>query len=230
MALYSRWGSITGTFWSLLPLYGTFTGGFSIIQGLWKSQRKCVLHGLAGFIVNLCLAIILIPHLPSFWEPRPFCHKQVQLSMDLWKEGNKIQTNGYPNVSGLSSNSLVSLNRYSGGGWGGAYVLTNYKYVPGLKEDDPDELVLMYFDKPTRCTWHADSPTFSRPRKWVVVPPGFYFRGFDSPHNGECSDWIDTTEFKIRLQKTLDFLKDNDRPFWTNVVAEHTEFLRTIKE
>jgi hypothetical protein len=45
--------------------------------------------------------------------------------------------------------------RYNEGAQGGAYVLANYKYVPGLKEDDPSDLILMYLDRPT-------SPDYSR--------------------------------------------------------------------
>ena len=68
-----------------------------------------------------------------------------------------------------------------------------------------------------------------RPRKWVVVRPGFGLRGMEEPSLGELSDWIDEPEFERRLRKTLDFLKANNRPYWTNAVAEHEAFLKAVK-
>lgn len=41
---------------------------------------------------------------------------------------------------------------------------------------------------------------------------------------------VETPEFKRRLNKTLKYLEDNNRPYWKNVVKEHTEFLNAIKE
>jgi hypothetical protein len=99
--------------------------------------------------------------------------------------------------------------------------------VPGLKADDPADLVLLYTTRPTRFVWHGDHPSLFRARRWVVVAPDFGM----SPEprgRGELSDWIDTPQLKARLRKTLDYLKANDRPFWTNVVAEHGAFLGTV--
>jgi hypothetical protein len=100
-----------------------------------------------------------------------------------------------------------------------------YNYVPGLKEDDPKNLVLLYSKWPTRFIWHGDLPTLFREKRWIVVPPDFCTGDFPRKHRGEQSDSVITAELKARLQRTLDFLKSNQRTNWQQVVKEHTAFL-----
>jgi hypothetical protein len=106
-----------------------------------------------------------------------------------------------------------------------------YGYVPGLADNDPPDLVLMYLKQKTRRTWNGDhSATVFREKKWMVIGPDFLSHGGsgdDLPEGG----WLEDNEgFKRRLQKTLDFLKKNDRPYWQAVVKEHSAFLKTIAE
>jgi hypothetical protein len=141
------------------------------------------------------------------------------------RSGECPGTNAYPNELGNSSNSLEVLAKVSRDLCNELQV--RYAYVPGLRENDPSDLVLMYLKQPTRCIWHGDFPSLFRPRKWVVIRPGFLPPGMAS-QVGELSDWIDKPEFEARLQKTLDFLRANNRPYWTNTVAEHEAFVKTI--
>jgi hypothetical protein len=64
---------------------------------------------------------------------------------------------------------------------------------------------------------------------WMVFGPDLFqaAHGNDLPEGGTRET---TAEFKRRLQKTFDYLKENNRPYWENVVKEHTEFLNSIEE
>jgi hypothetical protein len=46
---------------------------------------------------------------------------------------------------------------------------------------------------------------------------------------GECSERLTLDEFRMRLRKTLDFLRENERPNWQTVVAEHQKFLESLE-
>jgi hypothetical protein len=95
--------------------------------------------------------------------------------------------------------------------------------------------------KKTRRHWNGDysGTIFTKP-KWMVIAPGFLYenshltKGDDLRINPEyCAEGgrlEETSVFKKRLQKTLDFVRDNNRPFWTNIVKEHTDFLNSIEE
>jgi len=161
-------------------------------------------------------------------EGRPFCHKVVNLGFTMWKDGHN--TNVFPNVHGIGRDSLAEIKEEMAGNmeWAG-----DYRYVPGLRADDPGDLVLMYFDRPTRWTLHVERPpTRFKERAWIVVPVDFTLgpRPSGRPEGpGEMSERISTEKFKRRLRETLDFVRTNDRPDWQVVVAEHTKFLESIE-
>ncbi len=116
---------------------------------------------------------------------------------------------------------------------------TEYRYVPGLQKGDPSDLVLAYFVKPTRYLHHGSPGTIFTEKKWIIVPLDFAgshgsLTAGQPPRNmgltGECSENVSLAEFRQRLQKTLDYLRDNNRPHWQTVVEEHTKFLDSIPE
>ena len=175
---------------------------------------------IIGIVVTLFAVIVgfLLRHPP---DPLTLCQKMLDSGFEQWKQTNKA--NGYPNVHGDSTRSFAAAGVYMKGG--GEDFNNTYGYVPGLKDDDPKDLVLMYLEKKTRRTWNGDfSGSILRKPKWMVIGPDF---GFDLPEGGNLEE---TSTFKTRLQKTLDFLRENKRPYWETIVKEHTEFLNSIKE
>ena len=133
----------------------------------------------------------------------------------------------YPNEKGISAQSLALVAQYVKGG---DQLYKSYGYVPGLKTDDPHDLVIMYMKKKTIFHWHGDTITRWRSLRlspgWIVHSPSDIMGG-EGP---EGSTMLITSEFRSRLQRTLDFLRTNDRPYWTNAVAEHSAFLTALKE
>ena len=113
----------------------------------------------------------------------------------------------------------------------GEEVLADYGYVPGLQEGDPNDLVMMYLREKTRRHWNGDhSGSFLRAPRWMVIGPDFYDDAGREEGSYECGRLQTTAEFRQRLQRTLDFLKSNNRLNWTNAIKEHSAFLKTIKE
>jgi hypothetical protein len=157
------------------------------------------------------------------WQGRPFCHKQFYSGFMQWREEPK--TNAFPNVNGSSLESLLAIREEMGFmGW-----TNDYHYVPGLREADPGQLVLMYFNRPTRWTWHGDPPNRFTKKAWLIVPLDFQMGFRRTRWGGECSERLTTEEFKQRLRETLDFVRTNERPNWQKVVEEHSKFLEGIK-
>ena len=114
-----------------------------------------------------------------------------------------------------------------------------YQYIPGLRLGDPGDLVLMYMKRPTRYIWHDHPQTVFRDAMWMTLPLDFAdSRGSPSvktvtrpiPDMGENSERLSSEEFRIRLKKTLDFLRENNRPNWQVVVAENEAFLNSIEK
>jgi hypothetical protein len=161
-------------------------------------------------------------------EGRPFCHKVVNLGLRMWRDDHN--TNVFPNVHGIGRDSLAEIKEEMAGNMEWA---RDYRYVAGLRADDPGDLVLMYFDRPTRWTLHVERPpTRFKEKAWIVVPVDFKWdpRGSSRPRGpGEESERVSTEEFKRRLTETLDFVRTNARPDWQAVVAEHTKFLESIE-
>jgi hypothetical protein len=130
----------------------------------------------------------------------------------------------YPNESGDGSKSIeVIAARITAPD--AAHLRQDYAYVPGLKESDPAELILLYMKEPTRFKWHGDHPSLLRGKRWLVQTPDF--RESDRPAEWcpERGQWIDTPEFRRRLEKTLSFLKEQQRPYWERIMQEHEAFL-----
>jgi hypothetical protein len=167
-----------------------------------------------------------VTYLPAFTErgTKPFCHKALYLSFGMWMEDRK--TNAFPNINGSSQLSLhaiveeLNTTKYE----------ATYNCVPGLQEDDPKDLVLLYSKWKTRFIWHGDAPKLFRPKRWIVVPPDFYMTGRSRWNRGELSDWVPTAELRARLTRTLEFLKAQQRPNWEQVVKEHSAFLKTLSD
>lgn len=197
-----------------------------------KSKRNTILRGRRWWWVlasTLTLLVIMPPvyyFLILDWQGRPYCHKQIMLGLRVWAQDNGMEArdgrNVFPNVRGLGKDSLKVIHEAMGGSvdWS-----QNYRYVPGLHEDDPRHLVLMYVAQPTRWTWHGSPPTIFTEKKWIVVPVDF--NSVLGP--GECSERIKAEDFKKRLRETIEFVRTNARPNWQTVVAEHTKFLESIE-
>ena len=160
------------------------------------------------------------------WQARPFCHKQIMMSFLVWMHDQGAGTNTFPNVSGKGADSLAEIREEMAGNMRWA---NGYKYVPGLREDDPGDLVLMYLDRPTRWTWHGPPPTIFEKKAWIVVPVDFAMGDRARSGPGESSERVSLDEFRNRLRRTLDFVRTNERPNWQTVVAEHTKFLDSIE-
>ncbi|MFO1487685.1 MAG: hypothetical protein U1F65_04325 [Verrucomicrobiota bacterium] len=135
-------------------------------------------------------------------------------------------TNSFPNVGGMERDSLATLREGMGGHMDWA---NHYRYVPGLREDDPGDLILMYLDVPTRWTWHGPPPTIFGKKAWIVVPIDFKTGMRPDAGPGELSERISAEEFTARLKRTLDFIRTNRRPNWETVLAEHSKFLESME-
>lgn len=167
------------------------------------------------------------------WQGRPFCHKQIMFAfLNLTHPDGGDLTHAqepFPNVRGLSQDSLATIRE----GMGGFMTWTNdYNYVPGLQEDDPPELVLLYFNRPTRWNVHISPPAIFEKKEWIIVPVDFgdgVRTGAHQGEPGECGEWVSEAGFRRRLEGTLDFIRTNERPNWTTIVAEHTKFLNSLK-
>lgn len=157
------------------------------------------------------------------WQGRPFCHKQIMMSLLTWIDDHK--TNAFPNVRGMSRDSLAAITEeMNGTAWA-----VNYKYIPGLHKDDPGDLVLMYVARPTRWNWHGSPPTIFRHKAWILVPVEFEPRSHAGTELGELSERVPAKEFRQRLRNTLDFIRTNERPNWEAVLAEHTKLLGSLE-
>jgi hypothetical protein len=134
----------------------------------------------------------------------------------------------FPNIAGSSSQSLALVIPYLGGDTNG---LRDYMYVPGLRSDDPEDLILLYLRAPSRRTWHGDRHWFGGPKRWVVLNPRMTSPDGDSGKpGGELCQAIPLAEFKDRLRATLDYLKRNGRSGWQAAEQEHMQFINSIQE
>ena len=191
-----------------------------------KRSRKIIL-GISGVFVlglaGLITIVVLGPPGPDF-----VCHRLLDGALQQWmlETSNGVT---YPNVDGSSSRSLAVLVPYVDPR--DTNVLCDYRYVPGLRSDDPDNLLLFYMRESSSRTWHGDTHWFRSDKRWVVLNPHM-----STPDNvdargwSECGEGITTGQFKARLKATLDYLKSQGRPGWQAATAEHTQFLNTIAE
>jgi hypothetical protein len=187
---------------------------------LWIAGTLAVLVGLALGYYNFILD----------WEGRPFCHKQITLAFvcSMHDPGINFANDPkpFPNVKGVGPDSLATIRDGMNGYMDWA---KDYRYVPGLREDDPGDLVLMYFNRPTRWTWHGPPPTIFKEKAWIIVPVDFAEGMRPRSGPGEESERVSLDEFRSRLRRTLDFIRTNERPNWQTIVAEHTKFLHSIE-
>ena len=159
------------------------------------------------------------------WHARRFCHSQIMNGLRLWMADRG--TNVFPNIGGHSRESMLAIRTEMGGysDW-----IDRYSYVAGLTEDDPGDLVMLYVAEPTRWTWHGDPPSRFRDKAWILVPVDFKLGRREASHlgPGEESERVSPAEFARRLRKTLDFLRDHQRPHWETVIGEHRELLEGL--
>jgi hypothetical protein len=196
------------------------------------STRRTILW-IAGTIAVLVGSALGYYHFILDWEGRPMCHKQIMLSLltVMHPSGGDITNDRqpFPNVKGLSQDSLATLNDAMAGhmAW-----TNDYRYIPGLREGDPPDLVLLYFNRPTRWNWHGSPPTVFKEKAWIIIPVDFGSGSDFRPNTGqigECSERVSHDEFCRRLRGTLDFIRTNERPNWQTIVAEHEKFLNSIE-
>lgn len=168
------------------------------------------------------LALIVAAPFTLWRGPRPICGRLIDGAFQRWWLQSQTKCSRdcpYPNVDGSESRSLSAIEPFIGP------EVQQYGYVPGLNEDDPGGLVLMYMKARTAYTWHGDSThTILSPRHWMVLSPGTM--NGNLPEGGEL---LDTPEFKRRLEMTLAYLKEHQRPYWPVVVEAQSYFLKSLK-
>jgi len=164
------------------------------------------------------------------WKGRPTCHSGIMIAFmgSMHEPGINFANDPkpFPNVRGVGRDSLATIRDGMGGymDW-----LKDYGYVPGLREGDPGDLVLMYFNRPTRWTWHGPPPTIFKEKAWILIPVDFADGMRPRSGPGEKSERVSLDEFRSRLRRTLDFIRTNERPNWQTIVKEHTRFLDSIE-
>ena len=172
-------------------------------------------------LVSACVvagAVVLLVVVVGPPGPHLTCHRGLVAAMEQWQDSSGSGT-CYPNIDGRGQESLavlVPLMRY------GESELRDYRYVPGLCSADPEDLILMYVCAPTPRSWHGDLHWFGRVN-WVVISPKWGLAS--NSLSSEFGQWIDTRALSERLRRTLVYLRENDRPYWTNIVKEHGDFL-----
>jgi hypothetical protein len=172
-----------------------------------------------GGVAALALVVAALFVLRS--GPRPVCNRAVDGAFQQWMLETGHTNGFYPNADGVGSNSLAMIAPYFGRD------MQQYVYVPGLKSDDPNDLVLMYLKKPTHYSWHGDTEhTIFSPRRWMVVSPDIVMGG-PYPEGG---DFLNGLEFRRRILKTVAFLREHDRLHWRVVAQQQEEFLKSVKD
>ena len=158
-----------------------------------------LLRLLSVVVALVAMIPAAVPLLRSGYEQiadhsaQPVCHKQVDLLFQQWQDEHK--TREFPNVDGESQASLEAIK-----GFGEMpNIKAHYNYVPGLRRGDPDDLVLMYVNQPTRWTWHGQTPTIFGQTAWILVPIDmklFGQRERDTLPPGEFSERVLIDEFR----------------------------------
>ena len=194
------------------------------------SKRYRILLWVAGVVVVLVVLAFGYHHFILDWEGRPVCDKGIMFAFYEWMGDNgrdpNTHTNAFPNINGIGAGSFATISNAMGSQMAGT---REYRYVPGLRQDDPGDLVLVYLDRPTRWTWHEAYPTIFKKKAWMFVPVDFTMGGRPVRGGGELSERVSLDEFRRRLTRTLDCIRTNERPNWQTIVAEHTKFLESIE-
>jgi len=179
-------------------------------------------------VAAICLlAVAFVVRFPR--DPLNLCQKVLAGGLEQWKQ--EAGTNAWPNVDGDSAKSFAQIeDRYLSPPDDHAYS-SAYGYVPGLKDDDPPDLIFMYLKRKTRRTWNGDhSPTVFTRKKWMVFAPDFWSSSAPVGTYPEGGELVETSEFIRRFQKTLEFLRENNRPHWEATVAEQARFLNPLEQ
>jgi hypothetical protein len=191
---------------------------------------KRVILWIAGILTVLIVLAFGYCRFILDWNGRPSSHAQIYMAFvqSMHEPGINYANDPkpFPNVKGSSQDSLATIRDKMGGDMNWA---TNYNYVPGLRENDPRDLVLMYFNRPTRWTWFAAPPTIFKEKEWIIIPVDFGIGMRPrSIQDRDYSERVSLDEFRSRLRRTLDFVRTNERPNWQTIVAEQTKFLDSI--
>ena len=96
------------------------------------------------------------------------------------------------------------------------------RYIQGLRNDDPEDLIVMYVKHKTHWPTKHWFQGFEAVPKWLVMGPRV------DTYWGRAGGWIETPEFVRRFMKTLDFLRANQRPHWEETVTAHEAFLAGV--
>jgi hypothetical protein len=161
-------------------------------------------------------------------DPLVECQKILYAGLEQWKL--QTGTNVWPNIDGDSTKSLAEIDKILHASGGYSYSKA-YGYVPGLKDDDPQDLIFMYLKQKTRRSWNGDhSPTVFTRKKWMVFAPDFWTSKAPFGTYPEGGELVETPEFRRRLQMTLEFLRENNRSHWQAIVTEQTRFLESLEK
>ncbi len=184
----------------------------AFIRGVKRSIRIRLIFG--ALLLGFGALILLFPSRPNF-----VCHRLMDGAVSHWMLET---TNGvwFPNVGGSSSNSLALVAPYMSCSM---HDLRDYRYVPGLRSDDPGNLILFYLKEPSRRTWHGEFRWSRKPKRWIVLPIGM-------GGNHELAEALTTTEFKTRLNESIEYLKKHERLGWKNAEGEHMALLNSLNE
>ncbi len=188
---------------------------------------RYVKHTVIGAGLVGLLAVAWLLRFPR--DPLYLCQKILDGGLQQWKV--EARTDVWPNVEGDGATSFAEIeDGYLSPPNDHAYSRA-YGYVPGLRDDDPPDLIFMYLKRMTRRTWHGDrSATLFTRKKWMALGPNFWSSTAPSEGYPEGGELLDTSEFRRRFQKTLEFLRENNRPHWRAIVAEQTRLLETLEE
>jgi len=160
-------------------------------------------------------------------DPHFICHRELFGAFAVWQT-EATNTQWYPNIDGDQSRSLAVLESSESGI---CQKLSDYRYVPGLRNGDPDDLIMLYVNRPSRRTWHGDGHFLRLRKRWVVLGPSMMSRGASfTAEWSECGEALSTTDFKRRLSHTLDYLRENNRTNRACVIQDHGAFLRTVQD
>ena len=189
---------------------------------------KKIIRVACGIIFggSILVLAIMLRHPP---DPLWLCQKGMEVGIDQYLL--EAKTNIYPNIEGDSIRSFRLMAEYMIDSNEVGRILADYAYVPGLKADDPKDLVVFYLKRQTRKTWNGDqaASVFSV-KRWMVIGPEFSWNGPNGERLPEGGQVLSTGEFKNRLKNTLSFLQNNERPHWQTVVKEQSTFLESLKE
>ena len=117
-----------------------FCGIIIMFSTTMKRSHKITLATIWALLILILagLTAVVVMGLPG---PHFVCHRLLDGALHQWMLET---TNGvkFPDVDGSSSRSLALVLPYLG--LNDTNALRDYMYVPGLRSDDPDNLILFY--------------------------------------------------------------------------------------